>query len=136
MYDAYSCGFDGVILRPKRAHTQQTHIFTTFFACHRSHGGAKESWQLSEPDPFGVTLGSLWGQFGYLWVTLGHLMVTSQSLWSHFGYMKVCFQKTIIFPTDLNESITLLAELWVDLGLLWDYFLVSEGDFGSTLRSL
>ena len=27
---------------------------------------------------FGVILGSVWGQFGYLWVTLGHLVVTLQ----------------------------------------------------------
>ena len=67
MYDVYSCGLDGVIIRPKRAHKQQTHISTTFFACRRSHGGAKESLQLSDPDHFGVTLGSVWvsvGDFG------------------------------------------------------------------------
>ena len=27
---------------------------------------------------FEVILGSFWGQFGYLWVTLGHLMVALQ----------------------------------------------------------
>ena len=54
---------------------------------------------------FGLILVSVWGQFGYLWVTLGHLMVTLQRLWSHFGYIKVHFQKTPIFPTDLNDCI-------------------------------
>ena len=117
-----SCGFDGVMVRPKRVHKQIILIFAKDFACHGSHGDARESLQSSEPDHFGVTLGSLWGQFGYLWVTLGHLMVTSQSLWSHFGYMKVRFQKTFIFPTYFNDFIKLLAELWVDLGLLWDHF--------------
>ena len=71
---------------------------------------------------FKATLGLVWDQFRCLWVTLGHLMVTSQSLWSHFGYMKVRFQKTFIFPTYFNDFIKLLAELWVDLGLLWDHF--------------
>ena len=47
---------------------------------------------------FGGTLGSLWGQFGYRRVTLGHLMVTLQSLWSHFGYMKVLFKKHSFSP--------------------------------------
>ena len=27
---------------------------------------------------FGVILGSVWGQFGYMWLTLGHLMVVLQ----------------------------------------------------------
>ena len=29
MYDVYSCGFDGVIVRPKRAHKQEIHIFAS-----------------------------------------------------------------------------------------------------------
>ena len=93
MYDVYSCGFDGVIVRPKRAHKQQILIFPKDFACPRSHEDARESLQPSEPDDFWVTEGSLWGQFGYLCVTLGHLMVTSQSLWKHLGYIKVVFKK-------------------------------------------
>ena len=35
MYDVYSCGFDGVIVRPKRAHKQEIHIFAKDFACRR-----------------------------------------------------------------------------------------------------
>ena len=61
---------------------------------------------------FGVTLGSFWGQFGYLWVTLRHLMVTLQSLWSHFGYVKDRFRKTLIFPTDFNDFIKPLGEFF------------------------
>ena len=64
MYDVYSCGFDGVIVRPKRVHKQIILIFAKDFACHGSHGYAKESLQLSEPEHFwghfGVTLGSFW----------------------------------------------------------------------------
>ena len=45
-----SCGFDGVIVRPKRAHKQEIHIFPTYFAFQGSHGDAKESLQASEPD--------------------------------------------------------------------------------------
>ena len=59
-------------------------------------------------------------------------MVTSLSLWSHIGYIKVRFQKTLIFPTDFNDFIKLVGEVWVALGPL----LVYEGDFGSTLKSL
>ena len=50
MYDAYSCGFDGVIVRPKRVHKQNIHIFAKDFACHGSHEDAKESLQLSGPE--------------------------------------------------------------------------------------
>ena len=67
---------------------------------------------------FGVTLGSVWGQFGHLWVSLGHLMVTLQSLWIPFGYRKVRFQKTLIIPTDFDDFIKLFAEILIDLGLL------------------
>ena len=119
MYDVYSCGFDGVIVRLKRAHKQQILIFPKDFACPRSHEHAKESLQPSEPDDFWVTEGSLWGQFGYLCVTLGHLMVTSQSLWRVY---KGRFQKTLIFPTDFNDFIKLLGENSIDLGLLWELF--------------
>ena len=72
--------------------------------------GRQEYEQLSEPGDFGATLGSLrghfWGQFGYLWVALRHLMVTLQSLWSHSGYTKVRFQKALI-----NDFIKLLGEV-------------------------
>ena len=30
-YDVCSCGFDGVIVRPKRAHKQEIHIFASVF---------------------------------------------------------------------------------------------------------
>ena len=122
MYDVYSCGFDGVIVRPKRAHKQQILIFPQDFACPRSHEYAKESLQSSEPDDFWVTEGSLWGQFGYLCVTLGHLMVTSQSLWKHLGYIKVVFKKHPFSLIDFNDFIKVLGENSIDLGLLWDLF--------------
>ena len=101
MYDAYSCGFDGVIIRPKRAHKRQTHISATFYPV------KVENQKFNNPPRTlpRIALDLLCGQFGYLWVTLGHLMVTSQSLWSHFGYMKVRFQKTLISPTDFNDFV-------------------------------
>ena len=34
----------------------------------------------------------------------------------HFEYIKVRFQKTFIFPTDLSDSIKLSRELWTTLG--------------------
>ncbi len=33
MYDVYSCGFDGVIVCPKRVHKQIIFIFAKEFAC-------------------------------------------------------------------------------------------------------
>ena len=44
MYDVYSCGFDGVIVRPKRVHKQIILIFAKDFACHGSHGYARENF--------------------------------------------------------------------------------------------
>ena len=32
-YDVYSCGFDGVIVRPKRVHKQNINMFAKDFAC-------------------------------------------------------------------------------------------------------
>ena len=55
-------------------------------------------------------------------VALDHFGITVGSLWSHFGYMKVHFQKTPIFPTDLNDFIKGMGEFGIDLGLLWDFF--------------
>ena len=76
-----SCGFDGVMVRPKRVHKQEIHIFPTYFAFQGSHEGAKESLQTFEP----VTLGSLRGHFGAtlepLWVYGGNF----SSLWDHYG---------------------------------------------------
>ena len=63
MYDVYSCGFDGVIVRPKRVHKQIIHIFAKDFACQRNREDPKAGLQGSEPG----TLGSLWGQ---VWVSL------------------------------------------------------------------
>ena len=95
MYDAYSCGFDGVIIRPKRAHKQEITHFYDVFACHRSHGGAKKSLQLSEPDAFGITLGSVWVSVGDFGSLDGHFTVIVESLWVY----ESPFQKTFIFPT-------------------------------------
>ena len=49
---------------------------------------------------FGVTLGPIWGHFGYQWVTSGHVRMTLESFWNHFGYMKARFQKKS-FPTQI-----------------------------------
>ena len=80
MYDVYSCGFDGVIVRPKRVHKQIIHIFAKDFACQRNREDPKAGLQVSEPDrwaacggDFGGTLGSLWGQ---VWVSLGLVWVS------------------------------------------------------------
>ena len=85
-------------VRSKRVHKQKILIFAKDFACPRGARRRQPNEQPSGPVGPDRLGGSLWGHFGYLWVTLGHLMVTLQSLWSHFGYMKVPFQKTLIFP--------------------------------------
>ena len=68
MYDVYSCGFDGVMIRPKRVQKQKILIFAKDFACPRGARGRQENERPSEPDRRKVILGSLWGHFG---VTLG-----------------------------------------------------------------
>ena len=42
MYDVYSCGFDGVIVRPKRVHKQNILIFAKDFAFQKSHEPARK----------------------------------------------------------------------------------------------
>ena len=118
----YSWGCDGVMVRPKRVHKQEIHIFATFFACPRSPEHVRKTNDPARGGRFGVTLVPLWGHFGYMVVTLCHFGITMGSLWSHFGYMKVHFQKTLISPTDFNDFIKLWCELEVDLGLLLDLF--------------
>ena len=56
---------------------------------------------------FGVTLEALGGHFWYIRVTLCNFTITLGSLWSHFGCMKVDFQKTFIFRSDVNDFIKL-----------------------------
>ena len=65
---------------------------------------------------FGVTLGTVW----LLGIILG---IIAGSLWGYLAYMKVRFQKTFIFPTDLNGFIQRRGELWANLretlGFVW-----------------
>ena len=87
--------------------------------------------------------GSLWGRFGtfrghfdvilvpfwaHFWVTLGafwgrfvHFGITLESLWIYKGCFRVTlvrFQKTLIFPQDLNDSVYLWGDLGANLGSL------------------
>ena len=78
---------------------------------------------------FGMTLGSLWGDFGAilerLWVYGGDF----SSLWDHYGMIveslwvkEVRFQKTLIFPTDFNDfpfDCNDFMELRCPLGAIW-----------------
>ena len=72
------------------------------------------------------------GHFGYLRVTLGHLMITLGSLWSYFGCSKVDFQKHSFSQIDFNDFIKLLGYFGVALGSFRDNFGAYEGDFGGT----
>ena len=50
MYDVYSCGFDGVMIRPKRVQKQKILIFAKDFACPRGAWRRQPNEQRSGPD--------------------------------------------------------------------------------------
>ena len=107
MYDVYSCGFDGVMVRPKRVHKQNIFIFAKDFACHGSHEDARESLQRSEPDHFGIGLGSVWVSVGDFGSLNGHLTIIVESLWVYKGP----FSKNTHFSNRfkrLNKTIGLI----------------------------
>ena len=81
------------LIGAKGAHKHVKHIFTKDFEGSRGPRGIQPTLQVSEPDHFEVISAAVWGQCGYLWVTLYHLMVTLQCMWSRFGYIKVHFKK-------------------------------------------
>ena len=86
MYDVYSCGFDGVMVRPKRVHKQNILIFAKDFAFQKSHELASKINR--------STLGSVWvfvGDFGSL---DDHFTIIVESLWVYEGP----FSKNIRFP--------------------------------------
>ena len=62
----------------KGAHKHVKHIFTKDFEGSRGPRGIQEDERLAGPEHFEVILVAVWSQFGYLWVTLYHLMVTVQ----------------------------------------------------------
>ena len=66
------------LIGAKGAHKQVKHIFTKDFEGSRGPRGIQEDEQRAEPDHFEVILAAVWGQCGYLWVTLYQLMVTLQ----------------------------------------------------------
>ena len=96
MYDVYSCGFDGVIVRPKRAHKQEIHIFASDFEGSRGHELSRESLQASEPGHFWVTLGSIWARFmialGFLLAYAGDFGSILRSFRAHFAHIDVEWQ--------------------------------------------
>ena len=137
------CGFDVVMVRPKRVPKQIILISRRIllvqdgpeYAIAAKNLAARWLW-----NHFGATLVPLWGHFGYMMLTLGHFGTTVGSSWSHFRYMKVHFQKTILFPTYFNDFIKGVSELGIDWGLFWDVFwhmMVTlgpfRGHFGLTL---
>ena len=63
-------------------------------------------------------------------------MVTLHWCWSHFGYIKVHFQKTHIFPTDLNDFIRWWGQLDVAFGITFDVWGWLWAHFGVSLGSL
>ena len=65
-----------VSLSAPRGPINRKYTFSPRILLPRGHEHAGPSFQGSEPEWFGVILVAVWGQFGYLWVTLYHLMVT------------------------------------------------------------
>ena len=116
MYDVYSCGFDGVIVRPKRAHKQQIQIFQHFLTFKEATGNLEPA----ATKRVGPALGALWGHFG---VTLGpvlvsvgdlasldgHFAIIVESLWVYEGPFS---KKHSFFPTDVNDFIKPLGEMF------------------------
>ena len=96
-----SCGFDGVMVRPKRVHKQEIHIFATFFACQRSLEDPRSAkkWPsrrsiLAYEGHFGATLGSLWVYGGDFSSLRDHYGMVVESLWVYEGP----FSKSTHFP--------------------------------------
>ena len=83
-----SCGFDGVIVRPKRVHKQEIHIFATYFAFQRRDEYARGTNKDPSRISFGGALGLRCGYFGVVLRTLGSLWAYGadfRSLWDHVG---------------------------------------------------
>ena len=90
MYDVYSCGFDGVGVRPKRVHKQNIFIFAKDFAFKKSHELAKKiNSRVSRG-----TLGSVWVSVGDFGSLDGHFTIIVGLLWVYKGP----FSKNIHFP--------------------------------------
>ena len=93
---------DAVIVRPKKAHKKEIHIFAKDFACPRWAEEIRGAKEAPAPTDFGGALMTVW----VIWCNFGDTLalgIIMGSLWRHFGYMKVRFQKTLIFPTDFND---------------------------------
>ena len=77
-------GICASLVGPKTENVEKVLVFKGFLKGQGSHGDARESLQLSEPDRFlghfGVTLHRL----GLLWDHLGSMRVTLESFWSVF----------------------------------------------------
>ena len=76
-----SCGFDGVIVRSKRAHKQEIHIFQRILFVQDGPEDAMAANKSATKGDFGVTLMGLWGHprvtFGTVWLW--------GPLWDHCG---------------------------------------------------
>ena len=71
MYDVYSCGFDGVIVRPKRVHKQNIIIFAKDFACQGSPEDSRKTNSRASRGTFGSRWGQVWVSLGLVWVSVG-----------------------------------------------------------------
>ena len=88
-------------VRPKGAHKQEIHIFTTFFDTFTNHEGAQESPQVLESEGF-------WGHSKDILGSFGDFGMTFRSLWAYeggLGSILVDFLKILIFPIDFNDFI-------------------------------
>ena len=94
MYDVYSCGFDGVMIRPKRVQKQKILIFAKDFACPRGARRRQPNEQRSGPVGPDRLGGSLWVSVGDFGSLDGHFAIIVESLWVYEGP----FSKTTHFP--------------------------------------
>ena len=81
-------------VRPKGAHKQEIHIFTTFFDTFANHESSQEV--------------SVWGHSKHILGSFGDFGMTFRSLWAYeggLGSILVDFLKIFIFKTDFNDFI-------------------------------
>ena len=81
-------------VRPKGAHKQEIHIFTTFFDTFANHESSQELL--------------VWGHSKHILGSFGDFGMTFRSLWAYeggLGSILVDFLKILIFRIDFNDFI-------------------------------
>ena len=81
-------------VRPKGAHKQEIHIFTTFFDTFANHESSQELL--------------VWGHSKHILGSFGDFGMTFRTIWVYEDYFDIIlmdFQNIFIFPTDFSDVI-------------------------------